>query len=143
MKQMNYVKYKDGKTQKLLGYSVSSDIVSLRYTKDEIPYINETEGFCLYDQNNNLIANCQDFIYRYDVLNAENTTQPYTVAYTNNPELKQTVPYPTQEQMDADAESIPVEPLTNEELTEMVGGLLYETSLMQMQIGLFSTEEVI
>jgi len=88
-----------------------------------------------------MIVDGSEFIYRYDVLNAENPTQPYTVSYTNNPELRQTVPYMTQEEMDIDAENIPVDPLSNEELTEMVGGLLYESSLSQ--IGLSNAEGVI
>lgn len=140
MKKYNYVKYKNGKVQHITGYSISNVVITLYLHKDSLPLVSN-EGFELYSGDGALIADGSDFIYRYDVLNAENPTQPYTVSYTNDPELKQTIPYMTQEEMDIDAEYIPVDPLSNEELTEMVGGLLYENSLLK--IGLSNAGEVI
>lgn len=135
-----YIKYQDGSIQGITGYSSSDNIITICYDKKETPRI-ANDGFNICDQNGVVIVDGSDFIYRYDVLNAEKPTQPYTVSYTNDQDLKQANPYMTQKQMDADKESIPVEPLTNEELTKTVGELIYETSLMQ--IGLSGTEEVI
>ncbi len=140
MKKNNYIKYKNGEVQNVTGYSVSDSVITIYFQKESFPMVSN-DGFELYSGDGMMIVDGSEFIYRYDVLNAENPTQPYTVSYTNNPELRQTVPYMTQEEMDIDAENIPVDPLSNEELTEMVGGLLYESSLSQ--IGLSNAEGVI
>ncbi|MDE6602242.1 MAG: hypothetical protein K2K90_08785 [Lachnospiraceae bacterium] len=131
---MNKIIYNDGEQGNINGYSLSENIIKITYDTSACKPVTNNSGFKIYDRENREIIDASAYIYRWDILNAENTTQPWTVAYTNCPDFKQKFPYPTQEEMDQASETIPDDPLTNEELTEAVADLMCEISLMQLNI---------
>ena len=101
------------------GYGIQGNVVSLFY-----PNIQENlSGFAIYDPEGNVLKVCSEFKYRYDVLE----DNPNAIYYTNLEEMVQTEKWNI-----SDSDQVEAEPLTNEELTECVADLLYETSLMQL-----------
>ena len=119
MKKQYTGKYNDSEEFIALnGYGFQSNIVTLYYQ-------NATEnlnGFIIYDPDENILKDCSEYRYRYDVLE----DNPNVVYYTDLEDMVQTEKwqYSSDEQME--------EPLTNAELTECVADLMYETSLMQL-----------
>lgn len=103
----------------IYGYFISEEIVSLHY---ENPVENRS-GFSILDKNGDVIFDASDYIYRWDVVDQK----PDEIYYTNDPDYRQTVPWP-------DTSGIPeyTEPLSNEELTEAVADLMYEVSVAQL-----------
>lgn len=113
-----YVLYNNGEKKSLKSYGISSDIIILSYQD-----VNENlSGFSIYDGNDNLIMDCSDFIYRWDVLEDNNNK----IYYTNSPDNVQTMKFNTDDQEEE------VEPLNNRELTEAVADLIYELSVTQL-----------
>lgn len=113
-----YVLYNNGEKESLKSYGISSDIIILSYQD-----VNENlSGFSIYDGNDNLIMDCSDFIYRWDVLEDSNNK----IYYTNSPDNVQTMKFNTDDQEEE------VEPLNNRELTEAVADLIYELSVTQL-----------
>lgn len=104
----------------LNSYLICSNLVALSYESIE----ENLEGFVLYDDDEStIVKNCSDFIYRWDVYE-QRQNQIY---YTNNEGYRQREPHPNDPK--------PVEavsPLTNEELTQCVADLMFETSLMKL-----------
>lgn len=132
MKKRAYIKYKNADEIICLnGYSVSENMIKVIFTE---PYPFKNCGFDLYDTNGSLVKDCSDFIYRWDILNADNTTQPNTIVFTDNMDLQQTMPFWAKEEIDKEVANTPDEPLTNEELTEAIADLICEVSLMQLNI---------
>ena len=113
------VVYKDGAGCDINGYSISGKLVSLHYPHPE----ENVSGFAICDEAGNTIQDCPDFIYRWDVVDQKENA----IYYTNDPNYRQTEPWP-------DLSNIPeqAEPLTNEELTEAVADLMYEVSAAQL-----------
>lgn len=112
------VVYADGESFELNGYSIGENLVSLHYD-------NPTEnlsGFCIYEGENKVFDG-SGFTYRWDVVE-QKTNEIY---YTNNPDYRQTEPFPDLSNVQEQAE-----PLNNEELTEAVADLMYEVSMMQL-----------
>lgn len=99
------------------GYMISNDLISLTYPNVET----NTSGFIIY-QDDEIIADCSEFKYRWDVL--ENN--PNQIYYTNDPDNVQEKAF-NHENMVED-----IDPLNNEELTECVADLMYEMSLAQL-----------
>lgn len=99
------------------GYMISNDLVSLSYPNVEA----NISGFIIY-QDDEIIADCSEFKYRWDVL--ENN--PNQIYYTNDPDNVQEKAF-NHENMVED-----IDPLNNEELTECVADLMYEMSLAQL-----------
>lgn len=111
--------YADGQKLGIDGYSIGINLVSIHAE-------NQTEnlsGFIICDEAGNTIQDCSDFIYRWDVVDQKENV----IYYTNDPNYRQTEPWP-------DLSNIPeqAEPLTNEELTEAVADLMYEVSAAQL-----------
>lgn len=131
---MNKIIYNDGAQGTISGYSLSGNIIKITYDTTSSKPAANSSGFKIYNEQNGEIIDGSTYIYRWDVLNAENPTQPWTIAYTDSPDLKQNVPYPTQEEMERETENISDDPLTNEELTEAIADLICEVSLMQLNI---------
>lgn len=116
--KVKYVLYNDGEKKTLNSYMLNPDLISLSY-----PNIEENlSGFSIYDGNDNLIMDCSDFIYRWDVLEDSNNK----IYYTNSPDNVQTRKFNTDDQEEE------VEPLNNGELTEAVADLIYELSVTQL-----------
>ncbi len=113
------VVFADGETFFIRGHSAREDLVSLHYREPA----ENLSGFILYGADGNIIRDCSDFIYRWDVVDQKENA----IYYTNDPNYRQTEPWP-------DLSNIPeqAEPLTNEELTEAVADLMYEVSAAQL-----------
>ena len=105
------VVFADGGTFFIRGHSAREDLVSLHYREPA----ENLSGFILYGADGN--------IYRWDVVDQKENA----IYYTNDPNYRQTEPWP-------DLSNIPeqAEPLTNEELTEAVADLMYEVSAAQL-----------
>lgn len=103
----------------IYGYFVSERLVSLHYKEPK----ENLSGFYIVDKDGNMIFDASDFIYRFDVVD----TKADEICYTNDPNYRQTEPWPN-------LDSIPeqAEPLSNEELTEAVADLMYEVSVTQL-----------
>lgn len=119
MKTYKRVVFSNGQTLDINGYSIGMSLVSIHAE-------NQTEnlsGFIIYDGEDNILQDCSDFIYRWDVVDQKENA----IYYTNDPNYRQTEPWP-------DLSNIPeqAEPLTNEELTEAVADLMYEVSAAQL-----------
>ncbi len=99
------------------GYMISDNLVSLSYPNADI----NTSGFVIY-QGNEIIMDCSDFKYRWDILEDDSNK----IYYTNDPENVQKKAF-NHENMVED-----IDPLSNEELTECVADLMYEMSLAQL-----------
>lgn len=113
------VVFADGKAFGILGYVISEKRVRLHYSEPS----ENLSGFIICDEAGNTIQNCSDFIYRWDVVDQKENV----IYYTNDPNYRQTEPWP-------DLSDIPeqAEPLTNEELTEAVADLMYDVSAAQL-----------
>lgn len=100
------------------GYSVSEKLVSICCDNPR----ENLSGFSIYE-GERLIFDASGFIYRWDVVDQKENV----IYYTNDPNYRQTEPWP-------DLSDIPeqAEPLTNEELTEAVADLMYEISAAQL-----------
>lgn len=115
------VAFKDGETFDILGYCIGKNIVEIHY-KYKDPKEN-LSGFIICDEAGDIIKDCSDFIYRWDIVDQ----RPDRIYYTNDPDYCQTEPFPDLSDIQEQAE-----PLTNEELTEAVADLMYEVSMMQL-----------
>lgn len=113
------VVFADGEAFALNGYSIQEDLVSLHYRE---PAENQS-GFTIYNEAGNVVAECLDFVYRWDVVDQKKGT----IYYTNNKDYRQTAPWP-----DISGIQEYMEPLSNEELTEAVADLMYEVSVVQL-----------
>ena len=100
------------------GYIKYDHIVTLHY--DSLK--ENLSGFKIYNDKEDLIYDCSDFIYRYDVLENENNE----ISYSDNPNIVQTEKYVRCTLIES------VEPLNNEELTECVADLMYAVSMSQL-----------
>lgn len=100
------------------GFSITENLVSLHYDNP----IENLSGFSIYN-GDNLVFDGSDFTYRWDLVDQ----RPNEVFYTNDPDYRQTEPFP-------DLSEVPeqVEPLSNEELNECVADLMCEISMMQL-----------
>lgn len=66
-------------------YMISEDMIFLSY-----PNIEENlSGFIMYDDNDKIMRDCSDFIYRWNVLD----DNPDRIYYTNIPDYVQTTPF--------------------------------------------------
>lgn len=119
MKNKRYkIKYNNQDTYiEIIGCMISGDLVSLSYPNADI----NTSGFVIY-QGNEIIMDCSDFKYRWDILEDDSNK----IYYTNDPENVQKKAF-NHENMVED-----IDPLSNEELTECVADLMYEMSLAQL-----------
>lgn len=119
MKAKYKVKYNDLENAiELNGVSISSDIVSVSY-----PNITENlSGFVIYNPDGSVLKDCSDFKHRWDILE----DNPLTIYYSISSDIVQT------EKINTENFFEDVEPLSNEALTECVGDLMYEVSLMQL-----------
>lgn len=120
MKKRYKIKYSDSSQMiELNGYGIQDHIVALFYPDIAV----NLNGFVLYDPEGNVLKDCSAYRYRYDVLE----DNPNAIYYTDLEEVVQ-----TEKWNHSDNTQIEEEPLTNEELTECVADLLYETSLMKL-----------
>lgn len=122
---MEKVKYKikfqnEEMYRDLRGYMVSTDIVGLSYPDAK----ENLSGFVIYDSDGQVAADCSDYIFRWDVLEAN----PDRIYYTNSADNVQTKKFDTENQIEE------ADPLTNEELTEAIADLMCEVSMMQLNI---------
>lgn len=102
------------------GYATGKNIVTI--VADDIK--EDLSGFILYEDDEvTEILNCSDYIHRWDIY-AQSEKQ---ITFTNSETYRQRKPSP-----DAEPPSEIVDPLSNEALTECVGDLMYEVSLMQL-----------
>lgn len=118
------IKYEDGTIDTLNGYSIGGSLISIsgENIKENL------SGFKIVDKIDNgkeiIIADGTGYKYRWDVINHQGTW----IYYTNDEENKQTVPFPEEEFDETSFEM----PLSNEELTDIVGDLMFEVSLMEI-----------
>jgi len=119
LKTSKKVVYAKGGTFDILGYVIHGNLVRLHYPGPT----ENTSGFMICDEDGNILHDCSDFIYRWDVVDQKENA----IYYTNDPDYRQTEPW-------AELCDIPeqAEPLTNEELTEAVADLMYEVSMAQL-----------
>lgn len=119
MKRYMKVVYKDGVSCDIHGYTISKKLVSLHYQNP----IENVSGFIICNEAGDVIKDCSDFKYRWDVIDQKENV----IYYTNDPDYRQTEPW-------HELKTIPEqeEPLTNEELTEVVADLMYEVSAAQL-----------
>lgn len=113
------VKFSDSdEAVEIRGYSITEKLVSIRYDNP----VENLSGFSIYD-GDQLVFDGAGFTYRWDVVDQRQNE----IIYTNDPDYRQTKPFP-------DLGDIPeqVEPLSNEELTEAVANLMYDVSRMQL-----------
>lgn len=81
-----YVKFLNEETKKYLdGYGVSKKIISLVCPNQE----ENLNGFILYDDDGNTVKDCSDFVYRWDVLENDQSK----IYYTNDPNYKQKIKF--------------------------------------------------
>lgn len=66
---------------KLSSLVVQSNLINLKYQNAE----ENLSGFILYDDNENIIKDCSEFVYRWDILEED----PGSKWYTNNPSFVQ------------------------------------------------------
>ena len=116
------IKYNDQNTYiDISGYMISNDLISLSYPNADV----NASGFAIY-QGDEVIMDCPDFKYRWDVLE----DNPNRIYYTNKEGYIQEKAFNhafNHENIVEDAN-----PLNNEELTECVADLMYEVSLAQL-----------
>ncbi|MCM1112863.1 MAG: hypothetical protein NC399_06370 [Muribaculum sp.] len=124
MKEKYKAKYNnsDGLIE-LNGVGIQDHIVSL-YGPDIAVNLS---GFVLYAPDGTVFRDCSGFRYRYDILE----DNPDAVHYTDQADMVQTEKWNV-----SSIDQVEEEPLTNEELTECVAELMYETSLMRLGIGM-------
>lgn len=107
------------KAVEIYGYSITKNLVSLHYDNP----IENLSGFSIYE-GENLVFDASDFVYRWDVVDQK----PNEIYYTNDPDYKQTEPFPDLSNVVLEQ----AEPLSNEELTEVVADMMYEVSLNKL-----------
>lgn len=100
------------------GYSITEKLVSIHYDNP----VENLSGFCIYE-GENLVFDGSAFTYRWDVVDQRQNE----IFYTNDPDYRQTEPFPDLSELPDQAE-----PLSNEELTEVVADLMYEVSMMKL-----------
>lgn len=110
--------FADGETFDILGYVISEKRVRLHYPE---PHEN-LSGFAIYE-GDRLVFDCSGFTYRWDVAGQKENV----IYYTNDPNYRQTEPWP-----DLSNVQEKEEPLSNEELTEAVADLMYEVSAAKL-----------
>lgn len=99
------------------GYMCSDNLASISGKNIE----ENTSGYIIYGEQDEVVADCSGYKYRWDVLEND----PNRIFYTNIEGYVQTEPLPKDD-------AIVAEPLNNEALTECVADLMYEVSLMQL-----------
>lgn len=99
------------------GYMCSDNLASISGKNIE----ENTSGYIIYNEQGEVVADCSEYKYRWDVLEND----PGRIFYTNIEGYVQTEPLPRDD-------SVIAEPLNNEALTECVADLMYEVSLMQL-----------
>lgn len=99
------------------GYGISNNIACLSGKNLE----ENTSGYIIYNEQGEVVADCSEYKYRWDVLEND----PGRIFYTNIEGYVQTEPL-------SKDDSVIAEPLNNEALTECVADLMYEVSLMQL-----------
>lgn len=115
------MKLKFNNSNKLItinGYSTLKNVIALYY----VDPVENLSGFQICE-NNSVIVDAPEFKYRWDVLDHKSNA----IYYTNDSNYKQTEPWPDMSDVPE-----PVEPLSNEELTECIAELMYESSLRQL-----------
>lgn len=123
MKQKYTIRYKNRKDKiEIDGYSWRENIIGITYPGAEKE--ENLSGLELYAPNGELLLDCSDFKYRWNVLE----DIPNKIYYTDKKENVQTQKFPVNNE-DCEEEA---EPLTNEELTEAVADLMYEVSIVQL-----------
>lgn len=115
------VKFNDSEELlQLSGWFIRNDLVTL-ISNDISENLN---GFILYeDDGETVVKDCSDFVYRWDIYGQKENQ----ISFTNDETFRQ-------KRTDVD-DSIPqeiVDPLSNEELTEVVADLMYEVSAAQL-----------
>lgn len=100
------------------GYSITENLVSICYNNPE----ENLSGFLIYEDRH-LVFDGSGFTYRWDVVDQK----PNEIFYTNDPNYRQTEPWP-----DLSNVLEKEEPLNNEELTEAVADLMYEVSAAKL-----------
>ena len=114
------VVFANGQILDVQGYSVGTNLISIHYDSP----VENLSGFCIYE-GKDLVFDGSEHKYRWDVVDQRSDR----IYYTNDPDYRQTKPFP-----DLGDVQEPAEPLTNEELTEAVADLMYEMSLSQLGI---------
>lgn len=119
MSKNKKVIFADGKAFDILGYVISEKRVRLHYFEPS----ENLSGFVICDEACCVIKDCSDFKYRWDVVDQKANA----IYYTNDPNYRQTEPWPNLSDVHEQAE-----PLSNEELTEAVADIMYEVSAAQL-----------
>lgn len=102
------------------GYSITNNIIAL--IADGIE--ENLNGFILYENDKKtVVRNCSNFVYRWDIYKQTENQ----ITYTNLENF-------TQDELPKDDDPFKeiIFPLTNEELTDCIADLMYETSLMKI-----------
>ena len=99
------------------GYTCSTALISIMGQNLE----ENTSGFKIFNMQGEVLENCSEYKYRWDVLE----DNPNKIFYTNIESYIQAELLPNDN-------SAVVEPLNNEALTECVADLMYELSLVQL-----------
>lgn len=99
------------------GYMCSDNLASISGKNIE----ENTSGYIIYNEQDEVVTDCSEYKYRWDVLEND----PDRIFYTNIEGYVQTEPLPKDD-------SVIAESLNNEALTECVADLMYEVSLMQL-----------
>lgn len=117
------IRYKNKKRKiEIDGYSLRENVIGITYPGAEKE--ENLSGLELYAPNGELLLDCSDFKYRWNVLE----DIPNKIYYTDKKENVQTQKIPVNHEEYVEE----VEPLTNEELTEAVADLMYEVSMAQL-----------
>lgn len=114
------VKFNDSKEcMSLHGWVIEDGIVTL-----VADGINENlSGFILYDDDEKtVVRDCSDYVYRWDIY----TEKADQITLTNSETYRQ------RKQDGAEVQKEIVDPLSNEELTEIVADIMYEVSAAQL-----------
>lgn len=105
----------------LRGWVIGGNQVTM--VTDDIGKSENLSGFKLYaDDEETVIRDCSDYVYRWDIY----TEKKDQITYTNSETYRQGEPSKTETPKEI------VDPLTNEELTEAVADLMYEVSASQL-----------
>lgn len=113
--------------EKLTEYILDASVDEAEITVDETVSENTEickKGFSLYeDDEKTLIKDCNDQLYKWNIY----TEYENGICLTNSLTDRECKPNPN-----AEPPQEIVDPLTNEELTECIADLIYDTSVMQL-----------
>ncbi len=114
------IKFNDSKEYiALQGYAIGTNIVTV--VADGIK--EDLSGFILYEDDEvTEVLDCNDYVYRWDIY----TEKKDQITFTNSETDRQGKPALTEMPKEI------VDPLSNEELTEIVADLMYEVSAAQL-----------